>query len=240
MFRRAAERILLYTRHLEKFAADNPKGMNGRTPEEVRELGLLSVRYVAEIHFDAGEYDVADGIHRRILYTWPDETWHAADLARKLREKRLLYKAVDLLATVTSIDCKTARGYNGRSYAWSVIGNIDRGIENAIERTIEDATKAIELEPSEAIYYRNRARRYILRREFGKASVDYAKALELEPKNTLTLSETGNCYAEIGEYDKAEPYFKQASELSPTDRWLRYNLAILQLVREYRRIPAGC
>jgi tetratricopeptide (TPR) repeat protein len=80
-------------------------------------------------------------------------------------------------------------------------------------KSIEDYTKAIELNPQYADAYYNRGVAHDDLGEYQKAIEDYTKAIELNPQYADAYSDRGYVYNKIGKYWKAVDDYNKAIEL---------------------------
>ena len=55
------------------------------------------------------------------------------------------------------------------------------------EKAVEFYSQAIELDPSNHIYYSNRAQAYRLLKLYGEANADYDRSLQIEPNSEFTF-----------------------------------------------------
>ena len=104
-------------------------------------------------------------------------------------------------------DPTSAQGFASRGYAYLAFGHFDR--------SIEDYTKAIELEPNNAERYSDRGVAYRSKRDFDQATVDLNKAIELDPAIALYWLNRGNIYEDKGDTDRALAEYTKAIELAP-------------------------
>ena len=91
-------------------------------------------------------------------------------------------------------------------------------------KKIEEYTKKIEKESSNASYYSNRGNAYHSLGEYKKALEDYSKAIELNPKNASYYYNRGNTYNNLKDYDKAVNDYSRAMELNPKNASYYYNI----------------
>ena len=83
---------------------------------------------------------------------------------------------------------------------------------------VECYTKAIELDPKNAVAYNNRGVSYKIKGEYDKAIIDHSKVIELNPEIAEAYYNRGITYKEKGEYDKAIADFNKAIELDPKNK----------------------
>ena len=93
-------------------------------------------------------------------------------------------------------------------------------------QTIENLTKAIELNPKDANAYYKRGTAYYKLKEYDKAIADYNRAIELDPKNAETSYIPGIAYCIKNDPDRAIQKFTKEIELNPKNIWAYFNRAI--------------
>lgn len=103
-----------------------------------------------------------------------------------------------------------ASGYLKRGKAYYENGNYDQAIA--------DYTKAIEINPNDADYYKIRGDAYGGKKEdLGRALSDYTKAIELAPQRSGLFVRRGVVYAAKKDYGRAIADFTKGIELEPRD-----------------------
>lgn len=78
---------------------------------------------------------------------------------------------------------------------------------------IESYTKAIELEPENAVFYNDCGCAYESMNMHDKAIEEYETAMELNPNEAIFYCNRGDAYSNLGSYDKAFNDYKKALEL---------------------------
>ncbi len=92
------------------------------------------------------------------------------------------------------------------------------------DRSISDCTKAIEINPKDAVAYINRGIAYKKEGDYDKAISDYNRALEIDPMYAAAYSNLGSIYCDKKkEYDRAVSYFSKAIEINPGFAAAYYN-----------------
>ena len=76
-------------------------------------------------------------------------------------------------------------------------------------------TKAIELEPTNHIYYANRAAAHTYIKDYRSAILDCEKAISIDPKYVKAYSRLGNALYQEGQYRKAADVYRQAVSMDP-------------------------
>ncbi len=100
-----------------------------------------------------------------------------------------------------------AGAHNGRGNVYYSKGDYDRAIA--------DYTKAVELDPKDAVTHNNRGVAYYVKRDYDHAIADYTKAVELDPKFAVAYSNRGGAYYDKGDYDHAIADHNKAIALNP-------------------------
>jgi len=84
------------------------------------------------------------------------------------------------------------------------------------QRAIQDYDRAIELEPTAAIYYTDRGIVYTKLKEYQRAIQDYDRAIELDLNYAKAHNQRGNTYYKLKEYQRAIQDYDRAIELEST------------------------
>jgi tetratricopeptide (TPR) repeat protein len=97
-----------------------------------------------------------------------------------------------------------------------------------------DFTKAVELNPSKAIFYRSRGDAYEASGEHRLAILDYSKALDLDPSDFRSRSSRARAYTAIGEsenaqsdYDHVISGFTKLIEANPKNQMAYYHRGLI-------------
>jgi tetratricopeptide (TPR) repeat protein len=86
-----------------------------------------------------------------------------------------------------------------------------------LDAAIDDLSKAIELDPQDAVTYNNRGSAYYDQGELDQAITDLSKAIELDPELAIAYKNRGFAYGNKGELDQAIADYSKAIELDPRD-----------------------
>ena len=104
---------------------------------------------------------------------------------------------------------------------------------------ISDYSQAIELNPQNAIAYRNRGTAYANLKEYSRASNDFSKVIELEPNNYAAYIGRGASYIYLQKYNSAIKDLTRAIEINPNDSLAYYNRGICyQAINNVERAQA--
>ena len=88
---------------------------------------------------------------------------------------------------------------------------------------IADYTKAIELNPNDAIAYYNRAREKDILKDYYGSIADNTKAIELNPNDASAFNNRGNAKVDLKDHKGAIADYTKAIELNPNDAIAYYN-----------------
>ncbi len=94
-------------------------------------------------------------------------------------------------------------------------------------------TKAIEQDPTNAVYYCNRAAAYFMQNDYFRVVEDAKKSIELNPAYSKAYHRLGRAHLALGEPEEAVAVFEKALELEPKDAVIRASL------EEARRAACG-
>lgn len=99
---------------------------------------------------------------------------------------------------------------------------------------IEGYTRAIDLNPANAVYYSNRAFAHIKLEAYGAAIQDATKAIELEPTYVKAYYRRGDANCAMGKFKLALKDLRLASKVAPRDPDLKKKLA--ECEKEVKRL----
>jgi len=152
--------------------------------------------------------------------------------------------AINELSKALEIDPDNGEAFAGRGFAYDSLGNsiaavedlqksIELGFESAdiyvrlglnkmaigedFEVSIENFTKAIELDPTSAFAYGSRGFVYSKMEKFEDAINDFSMSIQLAPNGYQNYVERGYLYMDFGKFQLAVDDFSKALELSPSD-----------------------
>ena len=100
-----------------------------------------------------------------------------------------------------------AIAYDNRSLAYRRQGEFDKAID--------DAAKAIALDPTSAPAYLDRGIAYYAAKQYDEAIADFSKLIELKPDNAAAYNDRGNAYDDSGDHEKAIADYSHALVLNP-------------------------
>ena len=94
------------------------------------------------------------------------------------------------------------------------------------EKSIDDCTKALELDMNMADAYNIRgSSRYFLK-EFDKAVEDFQKIMDFPGYKAIGDTNMGDIFSAKGDFQKAKEYYKEAEKDSNIPEWLKWSSEI--------------
>lgn len=169
------------------------------------------------------------GYSRRHIYKMFQEH-NDVPIMEYIRKRKMRAASVELLSDRNMYDIALDYGYETPAGFYkafkSVFGcspsdyknNMLRGVimDNQNMKSVEELTKEIELDASNAELYIQRGKSYLFSGQPEKAIEDYNKALELDLKNNAqAYRELGHAYFHLWQADKVIEYYTKAIELEP-------------------------
>ncbi|XP_072338306.1 small glutamine-rich tetratricopeptide repeat-containing protein alpha-like isoform X3 [Scyliorhinus torazame] len=106
-------------------------------------------------------------------------------------------------------------------------GNEQMKVEN-YQSAVDYYSKAIELNPSNAVYYCNRAAALSKLGNYTGAVQDCEKAIAFDPSYSKAYGRMGLALASLNKYSEAVDYYKKALELDPENESYKANLVIAE------------
>jgi len=94
------------------------------------------------------------------------------------------------------------------------------------EDAITDYTKALKVNPRDAIAYNNRGLAWGKKGDYDNAIADFTKALEINPQYSDAYKNRGIAYYDKGDYDSAIGNYTKAVEINPKDAFSYNNRGI--------------
>ncbi|XP_016324053.1 small glutamine-rich tetratricopeptide repeat-containing protein alpha isoform X1 [Sinocyclocheilus anshuiensis] len=118
-------------------------------------------------------------------------------------------------------------------------GNDQMKVEN-FSAAVVFYSKAIQLNPQNAVYYCNRAAAYSKLGNYAGAVQDCEQAIGIDPNYSKAYGRMGLALASLNKYSEAVSYYKKALELDPDNDTYKANLQIAeQKMKEAQPSPAG-
>lgn len=117
----------------------------------------------------------------------------------------------------------------------ALLGNAHLTAQRAME-AVESYTKAIELDPENAVYYSNRAAAFTLQEDWSSAIEDGMAAISLNPRYAKAYGRLGAAYLGVGNAERAAEAYAKALELEPENE--QYKRALEQSRRGSKSAPS--
>ncbi|KAG6371676.1 putative stress-induced protein STI1 [Boletus reticuloceps] len=92
------------------------------------------------------------------------------------------------------------------------------------DAAIDSYSKAIALDPTNAVYFSNRAAAHSSKGDHTSAVEDARKAIEVDPSFVKAYSRLGHAHYNLGDYKAAAAAFSKGTELDPTNENLKSGL----------------
>ncbi|KAJ3558414.1 hypothetical protein NM688_g942 [Phlebia brevispora] len=96
------------------------------------------------------------------------------------------------------------------------------------DAAIESYTQAIQLDPTNAVYYSNRAAAYSSKGEHGSAVADAEKAIEVDPSFVRAYHRLGHAHYCLNDYKEAADAFRRGLELDSSNANLKQGLQMAE------------
>lgn len=87
--------------------------------------------------------------------------------------------------------------------------------ERKAAEAVESYTRAIELDPENAIFYSNRAAAFMLQEDWSSAIEDSMAAISLNPRYAKAYSRLGAAYLGVNNHERAAEAYAKALEIEP-------------------------
>ncbi|XP_066492059.1 small glutamine-rich tetratricopeptide repeat-containing protein alpha [Tiliqua scincoides] len=117
-------------------------------------------------------------------------------------------------------------------------GNEQMKAEN-FESAISYYGKAIELNPSNAVYYCNRAAAYSKLGNYAGAVRDCERAINIDPKYSKAYGRMGLALSSLNKLSDAVVYYRKALELDPDNETYKSNLKVTEQKMKEAPSPTG-
>jgi len=109
----------------------------------------------------------------------------------------------------------------------------------AFDEAIKSYNKAIEIDPTNAVYFCNRAAAQTGKQAYDRALTDCRKALEIDPDYSKAFSRMGLTYSKMEAFESAVECYEKALKLDPDNEGYKKNLKIAQDKAAGSGMPAG-
>ncbi|KAG7456795.1 hypothetical protein MATL_G00239580 [Megalops atlanticus] len=117
-------------------------------------------------------------------------------------------------------------------------GNEQMKVEN-FPAAVEFYTKAIEINPQNAVYFCNRAAAYSKLGNYAGAVQDCERAIGIDPGYSKAYGRMGLALASLNKHTEAVSYYKKALELDPENETYRSNLKVAEQKMKEMPSPTG-
>lgn len=205
----------------------------------------------ATTHHQAGRYDRAEALYRRVLRRAPDhvEALHLLGVIAHERERH--EDAVELISRALAGSPAFADAHQNLGCALRALGRFDEAVASyrraidlapdhglahcnlsttlnsrgAFEAALESAARAVELMPEFLEAHVNCGAALTGQGRFAEAEAAYRKALALQPDRAETLSDLGHILTELKRLDEAIACHQQAVTRQPNSAIMQLRLA---------------
>jgi small glutamine-rich tetratricopeptide repeat-containing protein alpha len=89
---------------------------------------------------------------------------------------------------------------------------------------IASYTRAVELDPTNAVFYSNRAAAHISKQDYNSAIADAEKAIEVDSKFVRAYSRLGHAHYSLGDYSLAAAAYRRGLAVDPNNASLKSDL----------------
>ncbi|MBN3306523.1 SGTA protein, partial [Amia calva] len=117
-------------------------------------------------------------------------------------------------------------------------GNDQMKVEN-FSAAVEFYSKAIEINPRNAVYFCNRAAAYSKLGNYAGAVQDCEQAIAIDPNYSKAYGRMGLALASLNKHTEAVSYYKKALELDPENETYKSNLKIAEQKMKEMPSPTG-
>ncbi|XP_062868690.1 small glutamine-rich tetratricopeptide repeat-containing protein alpha [Trichomycterus rosablanca] len=117
-------------------------------------------------------------------------------------------------------------------------GNEQMRVEN-FSAAVEFYSKAIQINPQNAVYYCNRAAAYSKLGNYAGAVQDCERAIGIDPNYSKAYGRMGLALASLNKHAEAVNYYMKALELDPENETYKSNLKIAELKLKETPSPTG-
>lgn len=114
--------------------------------------------------------------------------------------------------SLLSVDLKKSPSSAAEDHLNRGVGHINEG---EYDKAIVEFSRAIEIQPGNAIQHSNRGNAHFFKGDCEKAIDDYSRAIEIKPDYANAYYNRGNAYYSKGDCDRAIEDFSRAIEIQP-------------------------
>lgn len=106
---------------------------------------------------------------------------------------------------------------------------MDAFVNNNFKKSVEEFTKAVEINPNFALTYASRGAALMKMQKIGESIADFDRAIKLDPDYSKTYHLRGLARVELGDHEGALEDFGHAIDLDPDYGQAYYSRAALQI-----------
>lgn len=169
-------------------------------------------------HFQAGDFNQAETLYRKILRAKPNNIDSLHNLGILCYQRGDYESAIRYISKVVQQTPNNANAYNNLGLALEGKGRRDEAIIYY--------RKAIQIDPALSNAFYNIANALKDKGDIESAIANYQKALELDPHFTFAYNNLGIAYKHKGDIDEAIRHFKKALSINPLLANAHYNLGL--------------
>ena len=185
---------------------------------------------LAGVYASRGEHARAIALYGEILRRYPDSVRAHYNLGQTFFRIGKYDEAIEHFGRTVELVPEFADGNLslGAAYAQrapaAAVGSPTKVIQADLDRAIDFCSKAVALEPYNAVYQYNLGRAHHLRNQFAEAAQAYLRALELDSALVEAHRYLGVVYAKDGDWKQAEAEYRAAVLLDDEDGEVHYEL----------------
>ncbi|KAH9836505.1 TPR-like protein [Rhodofomes roseus] len=191
---------------------------DGTVKQDDQESLEVAIQCIGE----AFAVDPSDSAQREKLSIQPATLQNVFDVVLKTREKVGAGSAAAAPPTPAAPAAPTAED-KANAEKLKAEGNAKMSAKQYSE-AIDAYTKAIALDPTNAVYYSNRAAAYSSKEQHSEATLDAQKAIEVDPNFVKAYHRLGHAQYCLGDYNEAAAAFRRGVELDPSNASLKSGL----------------
>ncbi len=199
---------------------------------------LSTIQFRADMHYKTGtvladyrRFDGAISEYERSLKISPYEggTWTRYGIAmlnnaQQTQDVKYIYRSVDIFRTAAKVDPYSADNFYIISRAYFILSFTD---SSYLDKVIEEAEKAIKIDPRYAEAYQLIGGVYERRGRNREAAEMYEKAVEINPQLPEAVSGLSSVYMKMGESNKVIDIFNGFLSKYPNNPVFQENLAAM-------------
>jgi tetratricopeptide (TPR) repeat protein len=122
-------------------------------------------------------------------------------------------KAANCFKRAIEINPRKADAHNGLGQVY----NDKKGVKADYNSAIQYYNRAIELEPKNPCYHRNKGVTYFCTKQYSAAVLCFDEAIRLNPNECELYFIKGNAHKELKQFSEAQICYKKALELKPNE-----------------------